>query len=68
MNKTSTKPHFKEIYMSVRVQRRLQMKDPFCIQHCGPGPYSSDVSHSATLLYFDVTESYGCNQACSVYA
>ncbi|GLD74099.1 FH2 domain-containing protein 1-like protein [Lates japonicus] len=38
------------------------MKDPLCAQICEPGPYSSDVPHSGTLLYFDahiVTESYG---------
>lgn len=67
-NIPSTKPHFKGISMSVRFQRRLHVKDPLCTQHCAPRPCSSDVSHSGTLLYFDVTESYGSNQACSVYA
>lgn len=49
----------------------LRMKDPLSAQICAPGPYSSDVPHSGTLLYFDahiVTESYGSNQACPVYA
>lgn len=49
----------------------LHMKDLLYAQICAPGPYSSDVPHSGTLYYFDahiVTESYGSNQACSVYA
>ncbi|CAB1458826.1 unnamed protein product [Pleuronectes platessa] len=38
------------------------MKEPLCAQICAPGPYSSDIQHSGTHLYFDVhivTESYG---------
>ncbi|KAI3351877.1 hypothetical protein L3Q82_020703, partial [Scortum barcoo] len=38
------------------------MKDLLYAQICAPGPYSSDVPHSATLCYFDVhivTKSYG---------
>lgn len=64
----SAKAKFKAISMSVEFQRQLHVKDPFCSQNCAPGPHRSGVSHSGTLLYFDVTESYGSNQACSVYA
>lgn len=47
--------------------KSLHIKDPLSALE----PHSSDVPHTGTLLYFDshiVTQSYGSNQACLVYA
>lgn len=68
------RPHHAALQRNVHVSqgsKGLHVKDLLCAQICAPGPCSSDVPHSGTLLYFGahiVIESYGCNQACSVYA
>ena len=68
------RPHHRALQRNFHVSqgsKGLHMKDPLCAKICTPQPCSSDVPHSGTLLCCDshiVTESYGSNQACSVYA